>query len=201
MQTSVYQHYFIQFYQFLTQLSKSSKSFESKPSMNIKEALLKEHSKTNTLKISNYIGSDAQLFAELMDCFLDDEWRLNQRAAWVVSHCADTYNDLILPHLEAMILNLDKEVHVAVKRNTLRVLQNVAIPEDLLGRLTNICFDALNSSETPVAIKVYAMTILANVCKIEPDLKQELYLVIEGQMPYGSPAFKSRGRRILKQLA
>ena len=50
--------------------------------MDIREALLAEHSKGQTTKIVRYIDGDPVRFAELMKLFLGDTYRLSQRAAW-----------------------------------------------------------------------------------------------------------------------
>jgi len=57
--------------------------------MDIREALLAEHSKRQTMKIVRYINGDPARFAELMKLFLGDTYRLSQRAAWAVNYCAD----------------------------------------------------------------------------------------------------------------
>jgi hypothetical protein len=168
--------------------------------LDIKKELLKEHSKAQAVKISNYIGDDPEKFNQLITLFLADEYRVTQRAAWVVSHCADQYPKLIEPHLEQLILNLKNQVHVAVKRNTVRVLQDVEIPEELLGETADICFNLMQSGEETIAVKVFAMTVLGNICVKFPELKNELIPLIEDQMPYGSAGFKSRGKKILKNL-
>lgn len=169
--------------------------------MDIKKELLKEHSKAQAVKISNYIGDDPEKFDELITLFLADEYRVTQRASWVLSHCADQYPKLIEPHLEQLILNLKNQVHVAVKRNTVRVLQDVEIPEELLGETADICFTLMQSGEETIAVKVFAMTVLGNICVKFPELKNELIPLIEDQMPYGSAGFKSRGKKILKNLS
>lgn len=168
--------------------------------MNIKNEITYISSKECALKIANYIGAEASKFSELIDLFLNGEPRVVQRAAWVVSKCADRYPELLVPHLEAMIYNLQNDVHVAVKRNTVRVLQNVDVPEELLGTLADVCFGFMESSQEPIAVKVFAMTNLHNITKREPDLKNELKLIIEEQLPYGSAGFKSRAKKILKDL-
>ncbi|ELR70412.1 hypothetical protein C900_03766 [Fulvivirga imtechensis AK7] len=168
--------------------------------MNIREEILKEHSKKNALRIAQYIGHDPKRFAELIDCFLGQEYRVTQRAAQVVSCCADRHPELLLPHLDEILLNLRRNIHVAVKRNTLRVLQYVDLPDHLQGPAADICFKIMGSGNEPVAVKVFAMTVLANICKKEPELKNELRILIEDQMPYGSAGFISRGAKILKHL-
>ncbi|MEQ8244521.1 hypothetical protein [Fulvivirga sp.] len=168
--------------------------------MDIKKELLFEHSKSQALKISNYIGNDQNRFDELMILFFDTEYRVTQRAAWVVSHCADKYPELIEPYIEPMILNLKKDITVAVQRNTLRVLQEKEMPNTIIGDAADICFKILESAKEPIAVKVFAMTLLANICKKVPELKNELKILIEDQLPYGSAGFKSRANKILKKL-
>ncbi|MTI40068.1 hypothetical protein [Fulvivirga lutimaris] len=168
--------------------------------MDIKKELLFEHSKPQALKISNYIGSNKNRFDELMRLFFDTKYRVTQRAAWVVSHCADKHPELIEPYIEPMILNLKNDITVAVQRNTLRVLQEKEMPDSIIGEAADICFKIMESSKEPIAVKVFAMTLLANICKKVPELKTELKILIEDQLPYGSAGFKSRANKILKKL-
>ena len=168
--------------------------------MDIRAALLKEHSKEQTLKIVHYIGENKARFALLMDLFLNDEYRVTQRAAWVVGHTAEKNPQLFQPYLQVLIENLQKSVHDAIKRNTLRVLQDIDIPEDLLGLAAEICFSFLDDPKEPVAVRVFSMTVCYNICVKEPDLSNELKLIIEDHLPHGSAGFKSRGKRTLKLL-
>lgn len=168
--------------------------------MDIKKELLHEHSKAQALKISNYIGRDKDRFDGLMKLFFDTDYRVTQRAAWAVSHCADKHPELIEPYIESMILNLKNDITVAVQRNTLRVLQEREMPDSIIGEAADICFKIMESAKAPIAVKVFAMTLLANICKKVPELKNELRILIEDQLPYGSAGFKSRANKILKKL-
>ena len=93
-----------------------------------------------------------------------------------------------------------KDAHVAVKRNIMRLLQDIEIPQQLYGTLTDKCFTLLDPKET-IAVRVFSMTVLANIAKQEPDLKKELSIVIEDQLPYASAGFLSRAKQVLKELA
>jgi hypothetical protein len=169
--------------------------------MDIKAALLAEHSKTQMAIVAAYIGDDERQFRMLMELFLGDSYRVTQRAAWAVSHCADKYPYLIAPYIEIMIKNLYRDVPDAVKRNTLRLLQDREIPDTVLEEAADIGFKIMERKGEPIAVKVFAMTMLANICKKVPELKNELKMIIEDQMPYGSAGFRSRGGKILRQLA
>lgn len=168
--------------------------------MNIKNELLTEHSKAQANKIADYIGNDPERFKKLIELLLNSEYRISQRAAMALSHSVDRYPALLTPHLERLVKNLRNNTHVAVVRNTVRLLQDVDIPNHLIGETVDICFKLMESSETPIAVKVFSMTVLANICDKEPDLKNELALIIEDQMPYGSAGFRNRGTKILKKI-
>jgi hypothetical protein len=168
--------------------------------MNLLEELPKALSKLQTLAIANYIGDDKERFKELLDIFLNRDYRFSQRASAVLNACASTNPELIGPYVNLLLDNLKNPVHNAVIRNTIRVLQFIEIPEEAMGGAAEICFNLLQSRKEPVANRVFAMTVLYNISCKHPELKDELKLVIEDQLPYSSAAFKSRGSKILKKL-
>lgn len=168
--------------------------------MNIKTAVLEEHSKAQALMITEYIGNSKKRFAELMECFFDDDWRLNQCSAYVMNFVVEKNQRLFDPYLEQSIHNLKFPKHVAVKRNTLRILMDYEIPEELQGTIVDLAFDFLASPKEPVAIKMFSMSVIFNIGKKEPDLFHELKILIEDQMATSSPGFKSKGRKILNYI-
>lgn len=168
--------------------------------MDIKEALLEEHSKAQTLKIKRYIGSSQDRFKELIDLILEDEYRIVQRASWVVKHTCDSNPMLIYPYLSDLIPRLRKPLHDAYKRNILHILSLLEVPEEYLGELADICFESLENRKEAVAIRVHAMQNLHNICFKEPELANELKLFIEEFMPHESAGFKSRGKKIIDSL-
>ncbi len=169
--------------------------------MDLKAAILKEHSKQQAIFIRDYIDDNQELFDELMTHFFSNTYRVTQRAAWIMTHCTEKRPHLIRPHLEKMVLNLkDEKIHVAVKRNTVRLLQDVELPEELMGTVADCCFNFLANPNEAVAVRIFSMSILYNLCQKEPDLADELRIIIEEFMPHGTTGFQSRGRKVLKGL-
>ena len=167
--------------------------------MNLETEILREHSKHQCFRIAKWVGTDKERFRELMDLFLKGEYRVTQRAAWIVKHCADNHAELVSPYFDEIIDRmLEPGVRVAVKRNVIRILQDVDIPRRIAGKIATVCFEMLGSAKEPIAVKVFSMTVLANIARREPDLKREIRILIEQQMPTGSAGFRSRGRKILK---
>ena len=170
--------------------------------MKLREEILKEHSKTQCSKIVKWVGDDQQRFDELFSLFLHDEYRVVQRAAWPVSNCVMGHPPFISKHWKQLISNLKKpNLHDAVKRNSIRLMQNIDIPEKYHGEIMGTCFKYLESPAEPLAVKVFSMTVLANLAKEYPGIKAELKLIIEDQLPHQTAGFKSRAKRVLKQLS
>lgn len=168
--------------------------------MDIRQEILKEHSKAQTVKIANYIGNDADRFKDLVYLFLNDEYKVVQRAAWIISHCAEQHPQLIKPYIKAFIAKASEaNIHNAVKRNVLRVLQFIEMNDDDMGIAADLCFKALISTTEPSAVKAFAITVLDNICKSYPELKKEFILILQEQLPYQSPAFVSRAKKVLKK--
>lgn len=168
--------------------------------MNIKKELSRGHSKALTERIVNYVGADAERFGTLVSVFLEGPHRLTQRAAWPLSYCVMNHPHLLKKHYRSILGMLGRDgVHDAVKRNIVRLLQFVSIPKRHQGKVIEYCF-ALMDPEEPVAVRVFSMTVLANLSKQHPDLKRELKLVIEDQLPFASAAYLSRSKKILRQL-
>jgi hypothetical protein len=166
--------------------------------MNLKELLLEEHSRKQCDRITAYIGDDKKRFAELMELFFRGEYRVTQRAAWPVSYCVRKYPALIRPYFKELLGNLAKKnLHDAVIRNTVRLLQEVEIPKKFQGQLMSICFEFIQSNETAIAIKAFSLTILQNMTGQFPEIIPELKLIIDERWEIESAAFRSRAKKIL----
>jgi hypothetical protein len=169
--------------------------------MDLLKLLRKEHSKKQTDRIVNYIGADKDRFALLMKIFLQGEYRITQRAAWPLSYCVRHHPELIGPYYTRLLDNLARQdIHVAVIRNTVRLLQDVTIPKRYHGRVMSICFDFVQAPETPIAIKAFSLSILGNLSADYPGIRGELRLIIDDQWEHATPAFRSRARKILKSM-
>ena len=166
---------------------------------NLKEAILKEHSKAQCSKIVNWIGASQQRFNELFSLFLTDEYRVVQRAAWPISYCVIAYPNFIKKHWGSLIKNLQKpNLHNAVKRNSIRLLQHIDIPKKYQGQIMNLCFKYVESPTEAVAIKAFSLTVLSNLAKQYPQIIPEIKLLIEAQLAHQTAAFKSRATIFLR---
>lgn len=169
--------------------------------MMLRDEILKEHSKAQCNKIVKWVGNSQKRFDELFTLFLNDEYRVVQRAAWPISESVIANPLLIKKHLGRLMKNLQKpNLHDAVKRNSIRLLQHINVPEKYHGELMEICFKYIVSPDEPVAIKAFSLTVLQNLSKTYPEILPEIKLVIEERWDYETAAFKSRAKKILKKI-
>jgi len=169
--------------------------------MNLEAEILKEHSKRQTVRIAQWIGTDKKRYRQLMELLLHGEPVMTQRAAWILISCYEIHPPLITPWISELLKKMQEpDVHDALKRNVVGILQCCELPPSQLGAIATLCFDYLNSPNTPVAIRANAMTVLQRISEREPDLKRELRTSIELMLPYGTGAICSRARKVMKQL-
>ncbi len=166
--------------------------------MNIRDALLEEHSKEQTKKVVNYIDGDPERFAELMRLFLGPVYRVSQRAAWAVSNSIELHPDLVKPYYNILIKQLERDdAHVAVRRNVVRLLQFVEIPKRYAGRVFDVCYSLLDDPSETVAVRCFSLSVGANLAKDSPELLDELRLVATKYPQVATAGFRSRTRRVL----
>ena len=157
-------------------------------------------SKDTRDEVLKIVIDDPSRMDELMECFFHKDLRISHNAAWPIGYITQRKPGSLNPYLKKMINNLDEPHHDAVVRNTFRTFQFVQFPEDLEGLVFEKAFNYLLDVEYAIAIRVFAMTVCANIAMKYPDLCHELIPVIEDHLPHGSTGFKSRGNKLLIEL-
>ena len=169
--------------------------------MELRQQLLKEHSRANCDKTVRWIGNNQQRFDELFRLFLTGEYRVVQHAAWPLSYSVIDHPALIKKHFRRLISNLSKQgIHDAVKRNTMRLLQEIEIPIKFHGEIMDTCFRYISGPGEAVAVKVFSLAVLEKLAVIYPDIIPEIKLVIEENIDHEKAAFRSRAKKILKKM-
>jgi len=167
--------------------------------MDLRAAILKEHSKKQCSLIVKYIGDDKKRFAELMKLFFSGEYRVTQRAGWPMSYCIQNHPSLINPYYKKLLVFLKrKDVHPAVERNIMRLLEDVDIPKRYQGEIMNSCFEYISDPQAAVAVKAFSLGVLKNLIKIYPEILPEIKLIIEERWDTETAAFRSRAKKFLK---
>ena len=169
--------------------------------MNIREELFAEHSKQQAVIVAKLACESKDNMQQLINCLLSHDSVVAQRAAWSIGWSVKLNVASLQPFIDTLIPLIErKDVHDAVIRNTMLVLESIIIPEEYHGVVLNCCFNFIENPATPPAIKAYSMTTVYNLSKQYPEILQELKTIIENNWDHETPAFKSRGKKILKTI-
>lgn len=79
-------------------------------------------------------------------------------------------------------------------------MQEVEIPQKHQGAIINRCFELVNDPQQDIAIRAFALTVIANHLKMYPAMAGELKLSIEELLPYASTGLKNRAGKILQKI-
>lgn len=167
--------------------------------MNLRDMILAKHSRAQTDKIVKWVGKSQQRFDELFKLFTSNDPIVTQRAGWPLSNAARKHPALIHKHIGKLLKNLQKkDLHNAVKRNTVRILEDAELPKRYHGEIMNTCFDFIQSPTEAVAIKAFSLTILGRLLPLYPEIRNELKLIIEERWEHETAAFRSRANKVLR---
>ena len=146
------------------------------------------------------VGTSRKEVTSLLDLILEEKDPISWRAAWVLDGCDELHPGLVEDRIPGIVQRLPDLESTGALRSLLRMLCRYGIPEEQQGLLIDLCFGYMVSELYPVAVKVHAMQVIYQHTLLYPELKEELQTVIEDQLENNSVGFRSRGRRILRQL-
>lgn len=173
--------------------------------MNIRQQLLKRHSRENADFIEDHVVRTPGAIVELMACFLSDESKVAQRSAQVVGNLGRNHPLMLQPWWEEMIDAGDTPIHIAIRRNVARYFSEIElpIPEPLEKRIASSFTQWSTDPDVPVAVAVFAMQFVADRHRQFPKQASAIKKEIQSRMESNSatPGFCNRGKKILKQLA
>jgi len=168
--------------------------------MDIKAILESRHKRNDAIAIKDYIIQNPKAISELMDLFFGESLQLCQRSSWSLLFLGLEAPEIIRPYLSQMVDSMPIAKHNAQIRNTIRIFEEIDIPEDLEGPLFELCFNYLMDHNKPTAIRAFSLRVLEKIAERHPDLKQELIGEIELQKDYGTVGFKGRAKKVLARL-
>lgn len=167
--------------------------------MDLNQVLNQPYTKATTQKVVRELISNPNKLDELVKVFQYNNVRVCNYAGWIISYIGEKKPELLYKYLPAVIQKLENKEHSqALIRNIFRTLQFVDIPEKQEGFVLTKGFEFLNNNNSSIAVKVFAMTVISNLSKKYPEIKNELKLSLENQMEHASAGFKCRANKILK---
>lgn len=169
--------------------------------MYIRSTLEKDRSKATVFELLDYIGTDLEKVASLMELVLDKDPEMAFRSSWVLAHLADSgvvdLSNYIIPCFDALVA----PVHPSVERGLLKMYASVPQwPEEYFGKIVDHMMNLIIDTKSKVAAQALAMVALHKHLQPYPELLEELCMVVEEGMPYGTAGYKAKARHIINDV-
>lgn len=162
---------------------------------------MKENSRAQAVKISEWIGNDKKKFKSFLDIFLHGEYRVAQLSAHTLSFVAEKYPRLVEQNIRPIVKRLyNDNIHTAVKRNVVRILQFLKIPKSIHAEVINLCMAYLADPNETIAVRCFSMNVLASFLKQYPEIKSEFKAVLSSRFNDTKGGLKVRVREVLKEI-
>jgi hypothetical protein len=168
--------------------------------MDIRDFLGIDSSRLNADILVDKIEEDTDVFEIVWEIMLEDTYPLSMRASRVIWLFAKKHPYYLEPRLSDMIKVLPGIRTEGVRRNMMNIITFLPVPEEHSGFLFDLCYGLVETPDTSIAVRAYAMTILYNISKIEPGLKYELIALFESQREAASAGIMAITNKLLQKL-
>lgn len=155
--------------------------------------------KKNWVEVALRCTVDADYWQAVISNFLEDDHREFRHCSEVVRLVCDRNPALVAPYLEALIQKAQHTRREGSLRCVMHCLQTLPIPEEMEGKVYDLCFPLISDLTKPIAVRVFAMTAAYHVALKYPELFSELSEIIRNLLPHEGPAFQNRGAKILSK--
>ena len=162
-------------------------------------SLIHDDSDENRKKWAKYIIAKNIPLKELID-LLDFEKRVATRFMWLVGDICELKPRVVFPTI-TYFFSKRKTIHVTnFNRSLAKMFWLAGVPKEIEGQATTEMFNWMMDPNVIVSTKNYSILALSNLATKYSELKNELKLVIEDQLPKSSVSFKKCAKKVLAQI-
>jgi hypothetical protein len=138
---------------------------------------------------------------DLYELALEQDSIHSERAARAINYSIRKNNELLNSYFSSSWSILDILTNESVKSCFLHIFTFIDLPNDdeKLGSLAHTCFNALEQNVEKISIKVNAIDILARISDFYPDMKNEVYHIIESYTLHEKMSVRTRAKKLLRK--
>ncbi len=167
--------------------------------MYITQVLATGRSKAIVAEVLDYIGSDPDKLSELMSLVLGVDETLAINSSWVLYHALDVETLDFAPYVTDSIAPMMHPAHPMIERGLLKMFWTVdRWPEERYSEIIDHMMSTIMDTKSMIAAQALSMEALWKHLQPYPELLDELMIVVEEGIPYGSAGYKAKARKILK---
>lgn len=153
----------------------------------------------NANEVAQEILGSPNLFQIVFNGIADEDPVIRMRCADAVQKASELKPELLQPYYERLINEISKIDQQEVQWHVAQMFSVIEPTDKERKIMMEILFTYLNSSKSKI-VQVFSMQALTDIAVKYPPIKQRVKIKIEEVMREGSPALRSRGKKLLKKL-
>ena len=143
--------------------------------------------------------ADPALFAVLFQGLLVDDALVRMRAADAIEKITVHHPEYLAPHKTQLLQEVGPLAQQEVRWHVAQLLSRLDLTAD--ERRTAVTLLNTYLQDRSKIVKTFAMQALADIALVDSELRPVIVAQLETLTATGSPAMRSRGRKLLAQLA
>ena len=149
-------------------------------------------------EVAQTISSDPRLFAQVFEAMLFDDPVVRMRAADAIEKATRDHPELLRPYKSRLLRRVAPIDQQEVRWHVALMLPRMQLTPTERDWAVSILFDYLENRSS--IVRTCAMQGLADLALQDPKLAKRVIPLIESLTTNGSPAMRSRGRKLLARL-
>ncbi len=142
--------------------------------------------------------SDPSLFEVVFNGMLSDDPLIRMRCADAVEKITVKHPEYLQPYKEKLIKQVAKSEQQEVRWHVAQLVSRLDLTREESGFVFEILLDYLNDKSN--IVKTFSMQAMADLAERDVSLRAQVIPLLEELTRTGSPAMKSRGRKLLRKL-
>jgi hypothetical protein len=149
-------------------------------------------------EVVSEVLADARLFGPLFDCMLADDPLVCMRAADAVEKITRLRPDFLRSYKNRLINRVARSLHQEVRWHVAQLFSRLELSNADRRKIRVILNEYLEGESR--IVKTFAMQALADIARHDKRLQPSILKQLEELTRDGSPAMRSRGKKLLDQL-
>jgi len=144
------------------------------------------------------VSNDPTLFEDLVQGLLADDPLIRMRAADAVEKISVQHPEYVQPYKEMLINHIAKSTQQEVRWHIAQLFPRLRATQAERSTMVAVLWDYLDDKS--VIVQVCAMQALVDFAATDPRIRVAVRKAVEERTRTGSPALRSRGKRLLQKL-
>lgn len=152
----------------------------------------------NSEKVVKMVFANPGLFGEVVDAIFSDNEATRMRASDAVEKITRNHPEYLKPHKRTFLNKVSKIEQKEVRWHTAQILPRLTLTAKEREKVYNLMLEFLDDKSS--IVRTFAMRALTDIALQDKTyVKKTRHLILE-LMGTGSPAMKSRGKKLITEL-